>query len=77
MRASSLHAQGGAFNEPRHDLADRRAAAARHPGRRLFGYFFFAVEEKVTRSQGCERKNERTRSEQNQEQELDDQPFGC
>jgi septal ring factor EnvC (AmiA/AmiB activator) len=23
---------------------------ARHPGRRLFGYFFFAVEEKVTRS---------------------------
>jgi hypothetical protein len=24
MRASSLHAQGGALNEPRHDLANRR-----------------------------------------------------
>src|SRR5580765_4359973 len=32
MRASSLHAQGCAFNEPRHDLANRSEAAARRPG---------------------------------------------
>ncbi len=52
MRASSLHGQGGAFNEPRHALAhpERVARRARHPGRRFFGYFLVAVDKKVTRS---------------------------
>jgi len=49
MRASSLHAQGRAFNEPR---PDPRAPpqAARHPGCVLFGYFLLHKQEKVTRA---------------------------
>ena len=39
-------------SEPRPALADSHSfiVRARHRGRRLFGYFFFAVEEKVTRA---------------------------
>src|SRR5580765_3753791 len=52
MRASSLHAQGRAFNEPRHDLAypERVARRARHPGCISFGYFSLGKQRKVTRA---------------------------
>ena len=52
MRASSLHAQGCVFNEPRHALADpeRAARRARCPGRILFGDFLLGEQEKVTRA---------------------------
>ena len=46
MRASSLYAQGRAFNEPRHALAYRSEAAARHPGCISFGYFVFVQAKK-------------------------------
>jgi len=44
--------QERASSEPRPALAHSHGfiVRARHRGRRLFGYFFFAVEEKVTRS---------------------------
>ena len=62
-------------SEPRPDLAhpQREARRARLPGCVLFGYFLLHKQEKVTRSHGCERKNEGTRSEQNQkpQQKLD------
>ena len=52
MRASSLHAHGRAFNEPRPVLAhpEREARRARHPGCVLFGYFLLHKQEKVTRA---------------------------
>ncbi|WP_347259887.1 hypothetical protein [Rudaea sp.] len=52
MRASSLQAQGCAFNELRHGLAHpkREARRARHPGRILFGSFLLCGQEKGTRA---------------------------
>ena len=62
-------------SEPRPDLADpqREARRARLPGGISFGYFSLCKQRKVTRSHGCERKNEGMRSEQNQkpQQKLD------
>jgi hypothetical protein len=51
MRASSLYAQGCAFNEPRHDLAypQREARRARHPGC-ISLLTFFVQAKKVSRS---------------------------
>jgi len=57
-------------SEPRPDLAhpQRVARRARLPGGVLFGYFLLHKQEKVTRSHGCERKNEGMRPPANQEQ---------
>jgi hypothetical protein len=51
MRASSLYAQGCAFNEPRHALANpqREARRAQHPGC-VSLLTFFAQAKKVSRS---------------------------
>jgi|GEM_PF-6869681 len=57
-------------SEPRPDLAhpEREARRARLPGCISFGYFSLCKQRKVTRSHGCERKNEGTRPQKDQEQ---------
>ena len=49
-RAAFANVQGGTSSEPRHDLANRRVAAARLPGCISFGYFSLCKQRKVTRA---------------------------